>query len=467
MSMKIGTSKPMSAMGAAPSQQASSPQKVKTATGQEDMPAYIVELSERHSEEKQDDSERIRAILHNFKSVSEDLKEGSIEEFYEKWRTKQKALVERYAEQNSALLESPDPYFDELYWKGDQILGINIYAEHWTEGEKIHNPLYAEANERFEKYRNVLSKISAGGKETFRQYNLNLASMAVLSNTAYADKELEKRITRGHTTREEYARAKTYANELQNRAGVFVAPDFSSPSTKFAARIRYEYNGTLANIGVKELDFMARHQEADDVWVKVAQGAYKNHSEITTALADAGLNDTATAYHEFITGLTRKHYSLNDAMTAEFSHERGELWEAVTNDINGYDRMRNSMRGDDASPLRYTPSEINRALSDGADEIKFLERLSRERDPLFLVQTKDGRWVKAEDATKEKQTLHRESPLEDELHSLRKQLAEVRKSSISDDQKQSLIETIKHRINTILTQLLSEQQGAAKQQKYQ
>ena len=280
-------------------------------------------------------------------------------------------------------------------------------------------------------------------------------------------RNLGKRIARGHTTQEEYARAKSYASELQNRAGVFVAVDFSSPSTKFSARIRYEYNGSLANIGVKELDFMARHKEAGDVWVKAAQGAYKNHAEITAALKNAGLDDTATAYQEFVGGLTRRHYSLDEAMRANFSYAHGELWEAATNDADGYDRLQRSMRGNDNTPMRYTQGEMSRALSDGADEIKFLHRLSRQRDPLHLIQTADGRWVKANEAQQSDKSARRhDNSLDQELANLRKQLAEVKKSSMSDDQKQPLITSIQNRINTILAQRLSELTAESRKNKY-
>ena len=307
----------------------------------------------------------------------------------------------------------------------------------------------------------------AGDASAFRQYNLKFAGMAALANTAYADEELGKRIARGHTTRAEYTRAKSYANELQNRAGVFVAVDFSSPSTKFAARIRYEYNGSLANIGVKELDFMARHKEAGDVWVKAAQGAYKNHAEITAALKDAGLDDTATAYQEFVGGLTRRHYSLDEAMRANFSYAHGELWEAATNDADGYDRLQRSMCGNDNASIRYTQGEMSRALSDGADEIKFLHRLSRQRDPLHLIQTADGRWVKANEAQQSDKSARRhDNSLDQELANLRKQLAEVKKSSMSDDQKQPLITSIQNRINTILAQRLSELTAESRKNKY-
>ena len=428
-------------------------------------PAYRVEISARGRDES--DGEYIARLMSSTKRYDGEIKAGSMEEFYTSWRAKQKELTERAAEKNSEVLILPEPYSDELYWKGDQILGINIYAEHWTEKKGVENPLYAEADERFESYRSVIDKVRAGGASAFRQYNLKFAGMAALANNAYADEELGKRIARGHTTQEEYARAKSYASELQNRAGVFVAVDFSSPSTKFSARIRYEYNGSLANIGVKELDFMARHKEAGDVWVKAAQGAYKNHAEITAALKNAGLDDTAAAYQEFVGGLTRRHYSLDEAMRANFSHAHGELWEAATNDADGYDRLQRSMRGNDNTPMRYTQGEMSRALSDGADEIKFLHRLSRQRDPLHLIQTADGRWVKANEAQQSDKSARRhDNSLDQELANLRKQLAEVKKSSMSDDQKQPLITSIQNRINTILAQRLSELTAESRKNKY-
>lgn len=154
-------------------------------------------------------------------------------------------------------------------------------------------------------------------------------------------------------------------------------------------------------------------------------------------------------------------------MTSEFSHGHGELWEAALNDVNAYDRLQSAVRGGDTSPMRYTQSEMSRALADGADEIKFLQRLSRQRDPLHLVQTTDGRWVRAEKSEKsDKGARRRDNPLETELANLRKQLAQVKKSAMSDEQKQPLITSIQNRIMTIQVQLLSELQGENKKNKY-
>ena len=465
MTMRVNGGAP-SAYAAAKTTNANAAQKNDVAqTERVEAPAYRVEISARGRDES--DGEYIARLMSSTKRYDGEIKAGSMEEFYTSWRAKQKELTERAAEKNSAVLILPEPYSDELYWKGDQILGINIYAEHWTEKKGVENPLYAEADERFESYRSVIDKVRAGGASAFRQYNLKFAGMAALANNAYADEELGKRIARGHTTVEEYTRAKSYANELQNRAGVFVAVDFSSPSTRFAARIRYEYNGSLANIGVKELDFMARHKEASDVWVQAAQGAYKNHAEIVSALKKSGRDDTAVAYQEFLGGLTRRHYSLDEAMRANFSYAHGELWEAATNDADGYDRLQHSMRGNDNASIRYTQGEMSRALSDGVDEIKFLHRLSRQRDPLHLIQTADGRWVKANEAQQsDKNARRHDNPLDQELANLRKQLAEVKKSAMSDDQKQPLITSIQNRINTILAQRLSELTAESKKNKY-
>ena len=465
MTMRVNGGAP-SAYAAAKTTNANAAQKNDVAqTERVEAPAYRVEISARGRDES--DGEYIARLMSSTKRYDGEIKAGSMEEFYTSWRAKQKELTERAAEKNSAVLILPEPYSDELYWKGDQILGINIYAEHWTEKKGVENPLYAEADERFESYRSVIDKVRAGGASAFRQYNLKFAGMAALANNAYADEELGKRIARGHTTVEEYTRAKSYANELQNRAGVFVAVDFSSPSTRFAARIRYEYNGSLANIGVKELDFMARHKEASDVWVQAAQGAYKNHAEIVSALKKSGRDDTAVAYQEFLGGLTRRHYSLDEAMRANFSYAHGELWEAATNDADGYDRLQRSMRGNDNASIRYTQGEMSRALSDGVDEIKFLHRLSRQRDPLHLIQTADGRWVKANEAQQsDKNARRHDNPLDQELANLRKQLAEVKKSAMSDDRKQPLITSIQNRINTILAQRLSELTAESKKNKY-
>ena len=431
-------------------------------------PAYTVEIRGRGQDES--DSAYIQRILSSFKRYEGEIKEGSMEEFYTSWRAKQKELTERAAEKNRGVFEDlreTNPYIMETYDKGDDLASIDISFELRLQGSILHNPLFSEANERFEKYRNVARKIRAGGEETFRWYNLKFAGMAAYANTFYMDGELQKRIARGHTTVEEYTRAKSYASELQNRAGVFVAPDFSVPSENYAEGIRYTYNGSLANIGVKLLDFMARHREAGDVWVKAAQGAYKNHSEILTALKDAGLDDTAAAYHEFVNAATNKNYTMDKAMKRTFSHEVGGFWDAVISDDDVYGQLQRSMRGGDTSPMRYIRSEMNRALADSADEIKFLSTVHRQRKPARIVQQPDGRWVRIEETEESDKNVRRpDNPLDQELANLRKQLAEVKKSAMSDDQKQPLITSIQNRIMTIQAQLLSELQGESKKNKY-
>ena len=431
-------------------------------------PAYAVEISARGRDES--DGEYIARLMRSTKRYDGEIKVGSMEEFYTSWRAKQKELTERAAEKNRGVFEDlreTNPYIMETYDKGDDLASIDISFELRLQGSILHNPLFSEANERFEKYRNVARKIRAGGEETFRWYNLKFAGMAAYANTFYMDGELQKRIARGHTTVEEYTRAKSYASELQNRAGVFVAPDFSVPSENYAEGIRYTYNGSLANIGVKLLDFMARHREAGDVWVKAAQGAYKNHSEILTALKDAGLDDTAAAYHEFVNAATNKNYTMDKAMKRTFSHEVGGFWDAVISDDDVYGQLQRSMRGGDTSPMRYIRSEMNRALADSADELKFLSTVHRQRKPARIVQQPDGRWVRIEETEESDKNVRRpDNPLDQELANLRKQLAEVKKSAMSDDQKQPLITSIQNRIMTIQAQLLSELQGENKKNKY-
>ena len=468
MTMRVNGGVP-SAYEAAKTTNANAAQKNDAAqTGRVETPAYRVEISARGRDES--DGEYIARLMRSTKRYDGEIKIGSMEEFYTALRAKQKELTERAAEKNRGVFEDlreTNPYIMEMYDKGDDLASIDISFELRLQGSILHNPLFSEANERFEKYRNVAQKIRAGGEETFRWYNLKFAGMAAHANTFYMDGELQKRIARGHTTMEEYTRAKSYASELQNRAGVFVAPDFSVPSENYAEGIRYTYNGSLANIGVKLLDFMARHREAGDVWVKAAQGAYKNHSEILTALKDAGLDDTAAAYHEFVHDATNKNYTMDKAMTRTFSHEVGGFWDAVISDDNVYGRLQRSIRGGDTSPMRYTQSEMNRALADSADEIKFLSTVHRQRKPARIIQQSDGRWVRIEETEESDKSARRpDNPLDQELANLRKQLAEVKKSAMSDDQKQPLITSIQNRINTILAQRISELQGESKKNKY-
>ncbi|QNH55069.1 hypothetical protein H1B31_03825 [Selenomonas timonae] len=125
------------------------------------------------------------------------------------------------------------------------------------------------------------------------------------------------------------------------------------------------------------------------------------------------------------------------------------------------------MRGGDTGAMRYTQSEMNRALADSADEIEFLSTVHRQRKPVHIIQLSDGRWVRVEETEESDKSARRhDNPLDQELANLRKQLAEVKKSAMSDEQKQPIITSIQNRIMTIQAQLLSELQGENKKNKY-
>ena len=486
MSIKVGHTS-VTAVPGVDAKQHTSPghQKMSTAqqpTQTQESPAYTVDLSVRERLENMDPADRIRWILSNFKRFDGTVTTGMDKEFEEKYRARQKEVTEKAQKDFNDMFEQIDPADLEADLKGDFLLGLNLYDEHDTQKHlDFFTPLHAESNERFEKYRNLANKIRTGGAEEFRRYNRLFAAMGAIANIEAADKEAGKRIARGQYTSEEYARAKSYASELQSRAGVFVAPDFDSPGTKYAASMRYAYNGSLANIGVKQLDFMARHREAEDIWVKVAQGAYNSHGEILSALKDAGLNDTANAYRESLSRLTRgKFFTIDDALKSGVYHETGDLWRAALNEKgqeNTYAQLQRSIRGNDTSTIRYTASEIDEALSEGADEVKFLRNMIADRDPAFQYQLPDGRWTRARtkqelagknvQGDEETESRKKNNPLDAELRKLRNQLETVKKSYMPPDQKEELITSIKKRINTILIQMVAAQKGTNKKNSYE
>ena len=485
MSMKVGHMR--AAVAGVEAQQQASPNNKKTTasqqtTQQQASPAYAIDLSTRAQLEKMDGRERLQWLLSNFKQFDGEITVESRDEFLKQWHAAQDITREKMQKENTAVFVAPAPHSLEEYLTGDEILGMDLYTERRVQKRlDFFTPLYTEADTKFEKYRNVATKIQRGGETEFRKYNLMFAAMAAISNKEYADAELNKRISRGHTTREEYIRATSYASELQNRAGVFVTADLDSPGVAHANGIRYEYNGSLANIGVKQLDFMARHREADDIWVKVAQGAYNSHGEILSALKDAGLNDTANAYRESLSRLTRgKFFTIDDALKSGVYHETGDLWRAALNEKgqeNTYAQLQRSIRGNDTSTIRYTASEIDEALSEGADEVKFLRNMIADRDPAFQYQLPDGRWTRARtkqelagknvQGDEETESRKKNNPLDAELRKLRNQLETVKKSYMPPDQKEELITSIKKRINTILIQMVAAQKGANKKNSYE
>lgn len=472
MSMKIGA-RAAAVPGVDAPQQAAPTAKASAA--QQESPAYAVDLSTRARLENMNPEDRLRWILSNFKPFDGTITAGaqSQEDFYKEWRAARDAEAEKFGKEHGEVLGkafTPHPDDFILQLRGDQVLGWHLDEEQMKQKRlDFWTPLFPEADQKFERYRSIVSKVQRGGEAAFRRYNLLFASMAATANIAHTDDLLDKYIARGRTTRDEYARTKAYASELQRRAGVFVTSD---PATDIG--IRYEYNGSLANIGVKQLDFMERHREADDIWVKVAQGAYKTRGEITDALEKAGLKDTADTYRSFLTSPDDPKF-LDRIMGASFSHEDGALWRDALR-VKGmdktYERLQRAVRGDDASAIRYTAAQMDEALAEAPEEMEFIRSLAREREPAFQYQLPDGRWTRAktrQELAAEKaqgkeaaDPRHKEDPLEAELHNLRKQLETVKKSFMPPDQKQELIASIKNRINTIRMQMLARQKEANK-----
>ena len=484
MSMKVGYMRVAAVAGMEAQQQASPNNKKTTAsqqtTQQQASPAYAIDLSTHARLEKMDGRERLQWLLSNFKQFDGEITVESRDEFLKQWHAAQDITREKMQKENTAVFVAPAPHSLEEYLTGDEILGMDLYTERRVQKRlDFFTPLYTEADTKFEKYRNVATKIQRGGETEFRKYNLMFAAMAAISNKEYADAELNKRISRGHTTREEYIRATSYASELQNRAGVFVTADLDSPGVAHANGIRYEYNGSLANIGVKQLDFMARHREADDIWVKVAQGTYQNRGEILSALKDAGFDDTANAYREFMRDQVGTD-SLARVMELPFSHGTGALWWYALNERgkdDTYTPLQRSMRGDDGTSIQYTSREINAALAEGVDEVNFIKTLASQREPAYLYQLPNGRWARAKttqelagknvQGDEETESRKKNNPLDAELRNLRNQLETVKKSYMPPDQKEELITSIKKRINTILIQMVAAQKGANKKNSYE
>ncbi|EKU71163.1 hypothetical protein [Selenomonas sp. F0473] len=394
----------------------------------------------------------------------------SQEEFYRQWRAARDAEAEKFGKEHATIFGKAFTAEDaELQLLGDQVLGWHLDEEQMKQRRlDFWTPLFPEADKKFERYRGIISKIQRGGEETFRKYNLLFASMAAIANITHTDGEIDKHIARGRTIHAEYARTKAYASELQSRAGVFVTSD---PATDIG--IRYEYNGSLANIGVKQLDFMARHREADDIWVKVAQGAYKTRGEITDALQKAGLKDTADAYRSFLTSPDDPKF-LDRIMGTSFTYGDGALWRDALR-IKGmdktYERLQHSVRGGDTDAIRYTAREMDEALGEAPDEIEFIRSLARQREFGYQYRLPDGRWTRAKtkqerEAEKalglaeENDPRHKENPLETELRNLQRQLETVKKSAMPPDQKQELVTAIKNRINSIRIQMLARQKNA-------
>ena len=344
-----------------------------------------------------------------------------------------------------------------VLFKGDEILSLDIIFEQNLENSGAANPLYDAYQAVMDKYFTAASAVDQGGVNTFKRLNLEFAGVAFSANEKDRSSDAAQEIADGKYTGNEYIRAKSYAFQLQNKAGVYVqVGDYKS-------NISYTYNGTIATVGIKQLDFMASHQEAESVWTKAMRGGYKNNRELTDALKDNGFDEAANRYEKMLSTYSEgRAWSIDGIMHSEFEQDCGNLWNATV----GSDKFKKMQAQYGSSKhFSYSTNDLDNAYREGQKEATMIHDAPAARDPeIWFVTDKDQ--VQDADGIKNTKRARTEAimptsnnqpiiALQRELKGLRKQLESLKSEAIDKEQRDAQTQTLNTRIQTIQLQISS------------
>ena len=354
-------------------------------------------------------------------------------------------------------LEIVEPEIVDPFRGGDGLLAFDISSERLLENTGLANPLYKDYQSVMDKYFTAASAVDQGGVNTFKQLNLEFAGVAFSANEKYSSNDAAKQIAKGEYTWYEYTQARGYASQLQNKAGVYVQVG------NYESSISYTYNGTIANVGIKQLDFMASHQEAESVWTKAMQGGYKNARELTDALKDGGFDDAAKGYEKMLSAHTEgKNWTIDNIMQSEFTQECGNIWEVSV----GSDKFKEMQaQYSNNSHFTYSASDLDNAYRDGQKEATMIHSAASARAASIWFVTDDGQAYDV-DGIKNTKRARTEAimptssnqpiiALQRELKNLRKQLESLKSGETDKSQGKAQEQTLNIRIQTIQLQISS------------
>ncbi len=300
--------------------------------------------------------------------------------------------------------------------------------------------------------------IAKGGKKAMLEYNLMFAGTAAYANAQVTDGYAKDFIEKGIYTQAQYDKIKNFATDLQNKAGVFVSPNFDWENAT-GSQIKSSYMGALCTIGVNKLDFMANHREADEIWTQLAQGAYKNNRELLQALHDGGYDDTAKAYAKQLhitEDSATETFDDQFTLDTDFKKENGALWDVTVGyqyqgptNRQAFKDLQTKYFGSADVNVTYTPEQLKEAYANGKTEAKTLNT-----HPFLEMKDEESSLER-----KKKQL----AALKKQLAALDKEIQEVRDTKLSEEKKADSInkfeqqkQPIQTRINDVLNSIMDE-----------
>lgn len=404
-------------------------------------PAYILEITGKYEIEPEAKS------AHRQDFLVKDGSDDALEFFYKKY-------VENMEKQHLTATDELIEFDSRMpLMSGEWAVAKMFHASRELVGSDLEPNQKNEALAMWDKYVNAAENIAKGGKDTFLEYNLMFAGIAANANDRMTQKWLDHFKESGNYTQERYDNVKQYATELQDKSGVFVSAEFQKDDAS-GNDIKYSYMGALCSIGVDELEFMAKHREAEDVWVNVAKGAYQNEGEMFQALRDKGYGNVVD---EYVGRFSATEETLSQI---DFKREDGALWDTTVGyqynmppNKQAFKDLKNKYFGKEDVHVTYTSEQLRNAYEQGEKEAKTLND-----HPFFNLQTEGEKKGGTDNS-------HRIENLKKQIKELNKQIQEIKDMALPEERKNEMIKSFEQQIQTIQTQINDALESMAKQAK--
>ena len=414
-------------------------------------PAYIVEIESLYQRENLSRDAKTQV------SLTKDTSEDALELFRQKYL--------EHVDELSASATDPDSFIipERIVMglvDGDYSNILEFKSTRQMVDRGCYPPDQAdEIMKEWDKYYHIEENIAKGGKKAMLEYNLMFAGTTTYANEKLTDMYANKFIEEGIYTQEQYNKTRNFASYLQNESGVFVSPDFQSDDAN-GTKIKYSYMGTLCSIGVQSLEVMADHREADEIWVQLAQGAYKNNNEMLQALRDYGYSDVADAYINKIVEISDHRATAEDltqfAFNTDFKKQNGALWDVTIGyqsdgilNFQAFKDLQMKYFNSDDVNVTYTSEQLKTAYESGKKEEASLNKT-------FACDLKDD---ESSIERKKKQI----AALKKQIAALNKEIQEIRDTKLPEEKKTDSVnklekqkQPIQSRINDILNSIMDE-----------
>ena len=324
---------------------------------------------------------------------------------------------------------------------------------------------------RQEKFMQAANNIQSGGTQEFLRYNKMYAGIAKKASEGNNAGTIEKWKKAGQWSADLdqfYQAAKDYADKLQAKSGILIGVDLKYKATEHlsgANSINAAYLGSYAQVGVNLLNFMANHQNAEDIWVKAVQGNYQDADALYSALNEQGHADIATSLQNSIQSARDKIYSGTmklDKSVAQFSYntDMGEIWRQSIGETSFSDFT--AKFGLKNVKIIYTAKELAAIAKDSPRNLADLKANPQLRDENGFIVDNQSQPAKHSQTNAVDEQI---AALQDKIKRIQKQISALQKNPHLSPEElthqtqnyQKQIETYQRQISDIKIQQLERQ----------